>query len=163
MRKIFILVIIYFIAGFAAGQSPAPAGYPSPYSTSWYRVGFLQEDSGGIYAIRDTTIRPRFAGFRVMWPHSGSDTSIWVFNGSRYIKQLNSQDTLPGRFLVTPSFLAGQGFIKNITGFIQQGTGGIKITGLGTLGSPLVISDTASSGGGGIAQLFAKAPVIILG
>lgn len=126
-------------------QAPAPAGFPSPYSSNWYRVGFLQEDSGGIYGIRDTTIRPRFQGYRIMWPHAGLDTSVWVYNGSRYVKELNTQDTLPGRFLVTTSFLASQGYLKNITGYVQQGSN-VTITGAGTLVSPYIINSTSSGG-----------------
>lgn len=149
--KRLILPILLLITYSGISQAPAPAGFPSPYSSNWYRVGFIQEDSGGIYSVRDTSIRPRFQGYRILWSHSGSDTSVWVFNGNKYVKEFNSQDTLGARPLVTKSFLGSQGYIKNITGFIQQGTN-VSISGSGTLVSPYVIS-ASGSGATGITQL----------
>lgn len=141
-----ILVTLFFIMAVIQSNAQrrfSPTGFASPYSTNWYRVGWIQGDSGAIDAVRDTTLGASFPGVRFLWMHSGKDSSEWVFNGNAYIKNLNTQDTLPGRFLVTPSFLASQGFLKNITSLIQQGTN-ITITGSGTIGSPYVIN---SSGG----------------
>lgn len=146
MRKIVSCLFLLLIFFCVKAQPPAPAGFPSPHSTAWYEVGFIMADSGTIQTVRDTTIRPRFPGFTVMWQHSGFDTSVWIYNGGRYIKQLNTQDTLPNRFLVTKSFLNSQGFIKNVTGFIQQGTN-VTITGAGTFVNPYIINASGGSSG----------------
>lgn len=143
LNKIFILFVVGLMGCVAAkSQPPAPAGLPSVNTTNYYKIGWIQSDSGFISALRDTTVRSRFPGLEFMWQHSGVDTSKWLWNGLRYVKQLNSQDTI--KFLVTPSFLASQGFLKNISGLLNQGTGGIKITGNGTLFSPYVVSDTSA-------------------
>lgn len=147
MRKIIKIFFLLLVACSVKAQAPpAPSGFPAPYSAAYYRIGWLQSDSGLILASRDTSVRSKFAGLMFLWQHAGLDSSQWFYNGSRYIKTLNSQDTLPGRFLVTSSALNNQGFLKNITGFVQQGTN-VTITGSGTLLSPYVINSTASGGG----------------
>jgi lysophospholipase L1-like esterase len=145
MKVLFKILFLLLFSSVVKAQNPAPSGLPSPYSTGYYRIGWIQSDSGLIDALRDTTIRSKYPGLRFLWQHIGLDTSEWFYNGKRYIKTLNTQDTLPGRFVVTPSYLNSQGYLKNITGLIQQGSN-VTISGSGTLGSPYVIN---SSGGGG--------------
>lgn len=143
-NRIGIFLFLIFSISTNAQRRFSPTGFASPYSTNWYRVGWIMADSGAIDAIRDTTIGASFPGVRFLWLHPSLDSSEWVFNGNKYVKQLNTQDTLPGRFLVTTSSLASQGFLKNITGYIQQGTN-VILTGSGTLGSPYVINASGGS------------------
>lgn len=150
MRTLLKILFLLLICFTAKSQPPAPSGFPSPYSAAYYRIGWLYSDSGSILASRDTSVRSKFSGLMFLWQHAGLDSSVWFYNGHRYIKELNTQDTLPGRFLVTKSFLTGQGFLNNITGYIQQGTN-VSITGSGTLANPFVIN--ASGGSGGITSL----------
>jgi len=95
LKKI-ILPALLLVASVCSGQSPKPAGFPSPYSTNWYRVGYIQSDSGTIDAPADTTIRPRFAGFRIIWLHAGVDTSEWFYTGAAWVRLLRSSDHFPG-------------------------------------------------------------------
>lgn len=144
--RTYLKIIFLLLIGFSA-KSQSPVGLPSPNAPfSYYHIGWLQTDSGYIYAPRDTTIRSKYPGLTLFWGHAGVDSSIWLFNGRKYVKELNSQDTLPGRFLVTPSFLNNQGFIKNVTGYIQAGSN-VTLAGLGTFVSPYVINSTASGTG----------------
>ena len=146
MRSKILLICLLGVVSFSL-KAQSPSGLPAPYSTGYYRIGWIQSDSGFISALRDTTIRSKYAGLHFLWQHSTKDTSDWFWNGGRYIKTLNSQDTLPGRFLVTPSFLNSQGYLKNITGLIQQGTN-VTITGSGTILSPYVLNSSGGGGGG---------------
>lgn len=151
------LILTLGVLQSTAQRRISPTGFPSPYSTNWYRVGWIQGDSGAIDAVRDTTLGASMSGVRFLWLHAGVDSSEWFFNGGAYIKLLNTRDTLPGRFLVTPSFLNGQGFIKNITGLFTTGTG-YTLNGSGTPGSPYSLTIT---GGGSVdsavnAGLFLK-------
>ena len=147
LNKLLIILLCSLVSFSLRAQTPAPSGLPAPYSTGYYRIGWIQSDSGFISALRDTTIRSKYAGLHFLWQHSTKDTSDWFWNGGRYIKTLNTQDTLPGRFLVTPSFLNSQGYLKNITGLIQQGTN-VTITGSGTILSPYVLNSSGGGGGG---------------
>lgn len=145
------LLSIFFIYGF--GQSPAPAGYPSPYSTSWYRVGFLQSDSGNIPAYRDTNWIPRFQGTFILWQHAGSDTSFWFRLGNKWVKILKQGDISPAIWGGITGTLSNQtdlqnalnGKLSNITGLIQQGSN-VTITGSGTTGNPYIINASGGSG-----------------
>lgn len=90
--KRLILPILLLIAYSGISQAPAPAGFPSPYSSNWYRVGFIQGDSGAIDAARDTTVRPRFPGFRIIWLRSGVDTAEWFFSGAKWYRIARGND-----------------------------------------------------------------------
>lgn len=150
--RTYLRILFLLLIGMTA-RSQSPVGLPSPNAPfSYYHIGWLQTDSGYIYAPRDTTIRSKYPGLTLFWGHAGVDSSAWLWNGRRYVKELNSQDTLPGRFLVTPYFLSTQGFLKNITGFIQEGTN-VTITGSGTFASPYVINSSGGGGGGTVSTV----------
>ena len=72
-------------------QSPAPKGLPAPYSTGYYRIGWLQSDSGSIAALRSPTFVPKFPGTEVFWINPGVDSSKWIWNGSLWVKELKAR------------------------------------------------------------------------
>lgn len=80
--KIFLLLLISF--GLKA-QTPLPTGLPSPRSTSWYEIGWMQTDSGFINAVRSTSFTPRFVGTQVFQIRAGVDTLPWWWTGQRWI------------------------------------------------------------------------------
>src|ERR1700753_343017 len=100
MKVLFKIFFLLLLSGMVKAQTGNPSGLPAPYSTGYYRIGWIQSDSGFISALRDTTIRSKYPGLHFLWQHPSKDTSDWFWNGSRYIKTLNTQDTLLGRFLV---------------------------------------------------------------
>lgn len=146
MKKILSIFAFLFCFFTVYAQLPAPSGFPAPYSTGYYRIGWIQSDSGLIPAYRDTFWIPKYQGTEILWMRSGVDTSMWMRIGNRWIKELNTKDTLPGRFLVTPSFLNSQGFLKNITGYFISGSG-YTLNGVGTLLNPYSLTIT---GGGSV-------------
>lgn len=136
MKKLLsILLCVLCLNAFS--QQPRPVGLPSPFSTNWYRVGFIQGDSGVINAVRDTSLRARFAGTMVFWQHGGVDSNLWINDGNKWFHYLKNGQDVINALGYTP--------LANITGYIQQGNN-VTITGLGTLGSPYIIN---ASGGGG--------------
>lgn len=87
MKILFKILVLLLIGLTAKSQStPLPYGLPSPYSRNWYRVGWNQSDSGTIFAGRDTTLRPRFAGTTIFWSHPGVDSLTWLWDGFRWKK-----------------------------------------------------------------------------
>lgn len=134
--KIGIKILFLLLVSFSLKAQPRPQGLPSPFSNAWYRVGFLQSDSGIIFPTRDTSLRARFAGTSMLWQRPGVDTNLWINDGIRYFRYLkNGTDVINA---------LGYAPLANITGYVQAGTN-VTITGLGTIGSPYVIS---SIGGG---------------
>lgn len=92
---------------FAKAQTGSPSGFPAPYSTGYYRIGWIQSDSGSIWAIRDTAVRSKFPGLNFLWLHSGSDTSHWFYDGRAYSRDFNTKDTLPyNQKLATPFWVS---------------------------------------------------------
>lgn len=144
LRILMLSLLAFCVINVNAQRRVSPTGFPSPYSTNWYRLGWIQGDSGTIDAIRDTSIGASMPGVRFLWLHASVDSSEWFSNGNKFVKSLNTQDTFPGRFLVTPSFLASQGFLKNITGLFTTGTG-YTLNGSGTSGSPYSLVITGGS------------------
>lgn len=119
--KIFFLLLIAFSA---KSQTPEPSGFPSPYNTSYYRIGWMQSDSGSIPAPRDTTLRPKYAGTEVFWQHAGVDTAKWIFTGLKWLKELKTGDALslnPSN--IVDQYLNGFGLFVNFnTDSIPQGS-----------------------------------------
>lgn len=154
--KILCLLLVSFSLKANNALDSIPSGYPSPYSTSWYRVGWLMADSGSVPARRDTTFQPRFAGTSVFWQHSGVDSVSWVWNGRSW-KRGGGVSSFNGRsgnvLLLSSDVTTALGYtpLQNITSYIQAGAN-VGLAGLGTLASPYVISSTAS--GTGTVQQF---------
>lgn len=92
--KRLLYTILFLIAGFAGYASnktdSVPSGLPAPYNTQFYRVGWVKTDSGLVMAVRDTTMRPKFAGTTVLWLHAGVDTAYWGWNGFYWFKVGNA-------------------------------------------------------------------------
>lgn len=128
LLKILFLLLISFSAN---SQSPAPSGFPSPYTTGYYRIGWIQADSGTIPGYRDTFFIPKFQGTEILWMHAGSDTSKWMRIGSRWIREAKFGDITP--FVgVSPIVINGDSISCPTCG---SGSGGItQLTGDGTAG-----------------------------
>lgn len=88
--KILILLLCAHMAG--AQQIPLPKGFPTQKNLGWTEWAWIKSDSGQISAVRDTTLRPRFAGTRVLWQRPGIDTAEWYYTGVRWIKILKEGD-----------------------------------------------------------------------
>ena len=95
INRLIILVILSVISGLVKGQSPTGLPFPNA-PRAYYNIGWLQTDSGYISAIRDTTLRPKYIGTLITWPHSGVDTSVWLWTGSRFIRLLRVGDVTGG-------------------------------------------------------------------
>lgn len=148
MRTHLKILLLLLICVSAKAQSPQPSGLPAPYSTGYYRIGWLQSDSGSITATRDTNFVPKFQGTQILWMHSGVDTAIWMRIGSRWVKQLRAYpldiintlgftpisrssisatspilyDNITGIFSC-PSCGTGSGGITQLTGAVLAGPG----------------------------------------
>lgn len=157
-NKIIILILLCFLGVYGFSQAPAPSGFASPYSTGYYRIGWLQSDSGSIPAYRDTNWIPKFQGTEFLWLHNGVDTAKWIRIGNKWIKELKQGDVIGGVSsfntrtgaitLQSSDVTTALGFtpISNITGYVQAGSN-VTLSGLGTQASPYVINSTASGTG----------------
>lgn len=56
-------------------------------------------------SVRDTSFIPRFAGTFIMWENAAADTSMWLFNGAKWVKLLKTGDVA--------DVLASSGLSKN--------------------------------------------------
>lgn len=141
------------LIGFSS-KAQLPKGFPSPFSTSWYRVGWLQNDSGFINASRDTSFATRFVGTEIFWVHPGVDTAKWIFTGVKWVKELKTGDAGNAVWGGITGILSNQtdlqavlnSKLSNVTGYIIAGTN-ISIGGLGTQVSPYVINSTGAGAG----------------
>lgn len=92
--KRLLYTILFLIAGFAGYANnktdSVPSGLPAPHNTQFYWVGWVKTDSGLVMAVRDTTMRPKFAGTTVLWLHAGVDTAYWGWNGFYWFKVGNA-------------------------------------------------------------------------
>lgn len=130
MKRIVKILLLLLICITAKSQAPQPSGFPAPYSTGYYRIGWIQADSGTIPAYRDTFFIPRFQGTEILWLHTGVDTSKWIRIGSRWIKELKAGDnaialttngssgpsTLLNGVLNIPVYGGGSGGITSLNG-----------------------------------------------
>lgn len=138
----------------AYSQVPTPKGFPFPFTNGYERLGWMQVDSGTIAAARDTTFRPKYTGTEIVWAHAGADTSKWMWNGRKWLKELKTGD-------------AGNAVWGGITGLLSNQTDlqtalNTKI-GLASLSAtaPLAYNSatgvfscpSCGSGGGGIGSL----------
>lgn len=153
-NKIIILILLCFLGVYGFSQAPAPSGFASPYSTGYYRIGWLQSDSGSIPAYRDTNWIPKFQFTEIVWLRPGIDSSKWIRVGNKWIKELKQGDITPAVWGSITGTLSSQtdlqnalnGKLSNITGYIQAGIN-VTLSGLGTQASPYVINSTASGTG----------------
>lgn len=162
--KIFLLLLISF--GLKA-QTPLPAGLPSPRSTSWYEIGWMQTDSGFINAVRSTGgFTPRFVGTQVFQIRAGVDTLPWWWTGQRWITFPTSGGGGGGNFN-SFSFTNQNGITGTVTGAtgpnvaLALGTnlnGIVKANGSGfgtvVVGSGLTYDGTTLSAGTNINALI---------
>lgn len=112
LKKIVISGILLLSSFFLKAQNQLPFHFPFPNSpTSYYNIGWMKSDSGVIIAVRDTSLRPRYAGTVVVWQHAGVDTSVWLWSGTRFFKMLRLGD------------VTGGGGITQLTGDIIAGPG----------------------------------------
>lgn len=135
--KLLFKILFFLLLGISLkAQPPAPSGLPAPYSTGYYRIGWLQSDSGSIPAYRDTNWIPKFQGTIILWLHAGSDTSFWARIGSKWTKLLKAGDALTLSALSGTSpivYNSGTGNFSCPT--CGTGSGGItQLTGDGTAG-----------------------------
>jgi hypothetical protein len=137
--KRYLQILFLLLIGFLS-KAQSPVGLPFPNApTAYYNIGWARADSGIINAVRDTTVRSRYAGLQIFWQHPGLDSNIWFFDGTRYFHYVKSGADVIAALGYTP--------LQNITGYIQAGTN-VTFTGLGTLGSPYVVNATNGGGGG---------------
>lgn len=90
MKYIVVILFIFAIISVKAqGQLPANT-IPTQFSTGLFKHGWDISDSGRVYAIRDTSFRPRYLGTTIYWPHAGVDTAQWIWNGLKFVKNLTT-------------------------------------------------------------------------
>jgi hypothetical protein len=82
--KILLLTLFSMLSICLKAQPPAPSGFASPYSTSYYRIGWMQADSGNIFANRAPNFTPKFPFTVVGYLHSGVDTALWLWTGQTW-------------------------------------------------------------------------------
>jgi len=90
--KTIVKIIILLLFGLNAKSQSNPSGVPAQNSTSWYRQGWHQTDSGEIIAPRIPNFTPRFPGTTILYQQNGVDTSLYYYTGLRWIK-INAQGT----------------------------------------------------------------------
>ena len=157
MKTLLKILLLTLLSYGVKGQTKVPNMLPFPNAPfSYYVVGYMKADSAVIDAVRDTSARPKFAGFRVLWQHVGVDTSVWEFDGDKYVKQTGvaTFNGRSGTVLLTSADIVtalGGTPLLNITNYIQGGSN-VTITGLGTLASPYVINSSGGGGGGTVAS-----------
>jgi len=88
--KTIVKIIILLLFGLNAKSQSNPSGVPAQNSTSWYRQGWHQTDSGEIIAPRIPNFTPRFPGTTILYQQNGVDTSLHYWTGLRWIK-INAQ------------------------------------------------------------------------
>jgi len=150
MKSIFF-AFLFLVAGFSLKAQSLPYGKPAPYSTSWYRVGWLQSDSGFIYANRNPSFSASFPGTTVFYQNAGVDSVLWMYDGARWkrVGAVASFNNRTGAIVLTSTDISnalGGTPLTNITNYLQAGSN-TTVTGLGTLASPYVINSTASGTG----------------
>jgi hypothetical protein len=82
--KILLLTFFLMISIFLKAQPPAPSGLPAPYSTGYYRIGWVQGDSGNIFANRAPNFTPKYPFTVVGYVHPGVDTALWLYTGATW-------------------------------------------------------------------------------
>src|ERR1700761_7616801 len=82
-KYIWTLILMIFCLS-AKSQLPAPSGFASPYSTGYYRIGWMQDDSGHIFPSRAPNFTPKYPFTVVGYVHAGIDTALWVWTGATW-------------------------------------------------------------------------------
>jgi len=85
-----LLAILFSLFFFVAKAQFPSQSIPTQFSTGWFRQGWSQADSGTILASREPNFIPRFTGTAILYPQAGVDTSIYYWNGSRWLKVITS-------------------------------------------------------------------------
>lgn len=128
VKKIFLACLLAMSSLLLKAQLPDPSGFPSPYSTGYYRIGWLQDDSGRIGAVRNDTFPARFPSTEFYWQRPGIDTAWWVWNGRLWKEENNNTPNLAG----VPPIVYNNGIISCPT--CAVGGGITQLTGDGTAG-----------------------------
>jgi hypothetical protein len=85
MKHIIYISLFILIAAQSKAQFPSQAT-PTQYSTGWFRQGWPQADSGTILANRLPNFTPRFPGTIILYQQGGVDSSVYYYNGGRWLK-----------------------------------------------------------------------------
>ena len=84
MKKIILFAIFLICACVVKAQRPT--GVPQLFNGKWYKFNqFLGVDSALLVNNKDTNWLPRQPAL-VFWQNPASDTSFWVYNGSKWNK-----------------------------------------------------------------------------
>lgn len=129
--NLYIWTILLLSCVTAKSQPPSPSGLPAPYSTGYYRIGWVQWDSGSISTSRQPNFVPKYAGTEVFWLNPGVDSSKWLWTGAIWIKEakVGAPTILVG---VSPIVVHGDSISCPTCG---SGSGGIsQLTADGTAG-----------------------------
>jgi hypothetical protein len=85
MRTHLKILLLFLLSGcLVKGQAPAPSGFASPYSTGYYRIGWIQDDSGHIFANRVPNFTPKYPFTTIGYQHAGVDTALWLWTGQTW-------------------------------------------------------------------------------
>lgn len=88
----FAMIAMLFVVSFAsqAQYRPLlPKNLPSPYSKGYYRIGYVQADSGYLFTTRDTMWRPKFPTL-TYWQRTGVDSTFWFYNMAKWQRLVSS-------------------------------------------------------------------------
>lgn len=138
LLKIFFLLLI--ACSVKAQVPPAPAGFPTLNSSGYYKIGWIQSDSGNIPAYRDTNWIPKYQGTFILWQHAGVDTALWYRQGSKWVKILKQGD-VPNLTATSP--------IVYLNGNISCPTCGTGGGGIGSLNGLTATTQTFATGSSG--------------
>ena len=94
--KRLIKILLLLLIGFSV-KAQYPAGLPNPNSTSYYKIGWMREDSGHINANRPPNFTPLYPGTEIFYLNPGVDSSKWLWTGGIWVKQ--AKGTIPSTFV----------------------------------------------------------------
>lgn len=115
MQKLFLLIVSVFIFC-TEGFSQLPTGHPTQLTNKWYNAPYLSLDSSARFAVRDTSWKPNSAGWTVFWQHSGVDSAMWIYDGVKWTKCINTPPPATGTTLPFPQVAIGSG-TPNLTSY----------------------------------------------
>lgn len=89
MKSIRIILTALFLVAIVSCQAQfrplLPRTLPSPNSKNYYKIGYVQPDSGILLTSRDTLWKPKFPAV-VYWKNTGVDSSLWLYNMIKWVK-----------------------------------------------------------------------------
>lgn len=83
--KNLLFILFIFVSLASKAQYPSQQN-PTQFSTGWFKQGWHQADSGHILSVRVPNFTPRFAGTTILYQEAGVDSSIYYYNGGRWLK-----------------------------------------------------------------------------